>query len=148
MQMTPMPLHMTSDTLHYSPSAKRRKLPIYGNMTMQTPPAFHPVACAPVNHALDMHDMYKSQYGAMMMNPAGRVMPGDVTVLRRGKWLPEEEDYAASLIEDFKLGLLQEVSDGSTLRVVLAKSLRCSAMRVSKKYSGGLIGKVISSSLL
>lgn len=67
---------------------------------------------------------------------------GEVKALRRGKWIPEEETFASAIIDAFKLGCLENVADGSTLRSVLSKKLMCSAMRVSKKYAGGLIGKL------
>ena len=40
--------------------------------------------------------------------------------LRRGKWTPEEENYANRLIREFKLGLLP-LTDGTTLRTFLSK---------------------------
>ena len=40
--------------------------------------------------------------------------------LRRGKWTPEEENYANRLIDEFKSGLLP-LTDGTTLRTFLSK---------------------------
>lgn len=62
--------------------------------------------------------------------------------LRRGKWTPEEENYANRLIYEFKLGLLP-LTDGTTLRTFLSKLLNCDPMRISKKFVGqNCIGKV------
>lgn len=63
--------------------------------------------------------------------------------LRRGKWTPEEEDYANRLIMEFKAGLLP-LTDGTTLRTFLSKLLNCDPMRISKKFVGGnCIGKQV-----
>lgn len=64
------------------------------------------------------------------------------TGVRRGKWTPEEENYANRLIQEFKLGLLP-LTDGTTLRTFLSKLLNCDPMRISKKFVGqNCIGKV------
>lgn len=63
--------------------------------------------------------------------------------LRRGKWTPEEEAYANSLIMEFKAGLLP-LTDGTTLRTFLSKLLNCDPMRISKKFVGSnCIGKQV-----
>jgi hypothetical protein len=63
--------------------------------------------------------------------------------LRRGKWTPEEEAYAARLITEFKAGLLP-LTDGTTLRTFLSKLLNCDPMRISKKFVGSnCIGKQV-----
>lgn len=63
--------------------------------------------------------------------------------LRRGKWTPEEESYAARLIQEFKAGLLP-LTDGTTLRTFLSKLLNCDPMRISKKFVGSnCIGKQV-----
>lgn len=63
--------------------------------------------------------------------------------LRRGKWTPEEEAYAARLIQEFKAGLLP-LTDGTTLRTFLSKLLNCDPMRISKKFVGSnCIGKQV-----
>lgn len=63
--------------------------------------------------------------------------------LRRGKWTPEEEAYAARLIHEFKAGLLP-LTDGTTLRTFLSKLLNCDPMRISKKFVGSnCIGKQV-----
>lgn len=62
--------------------------------------------------------------------------------LRRGKWTPEEEQFALRLIEEFRSGLLP-LTDGTTLRTFLSKLLNCDPMRISKKFVGdNCIGKV------
>jgi hypothetical protein len=63
--------------------------------------------------------------------------------LRSGKWTHEEERYAASLIEHFESGKLTDCEEGETLRAYLSRKLHCIPMRVSKKYAGQCIGKVI-----
>jgi hypothetical protein len=68
--------------------------------------------------------------------------------LRRGKWTPEEEEYAQRLIKEFKKGLLP-LADGTTLRSFLSQLLNCDPMRISKKFVGpSCIGKVILSQYL
>jgi len=84
-------------------------------------------------------------------------------VLRSGKWTPEEELYANILIELFEEGCVDEfekemngdndptsdddkafkVSNGMTLRAYLSKKLFCSPMRISKKFAGRGIGKLV-----
>ena len=63
---------------------------------------------------------------------------------RRGKWSPEEEAYAARLIHAFDAGVLADLENGATLRAFLSRRLRCSAMRISKKFAGDkCLGKQI-----
>ena len=67
----------------------------------------------------------------------------DSNGLRRGKWTPEEENYANRLIQEFKSGLLP-LTDGTTLRTFLSKLLNCDPMRISKKFVGNnCIGKQV-----
>ena len=66
-------------------------------------------------------------------------------VSRRGKWTRAEEDYAAKLIEIFKHGLVPGLSEGCTLKAFLASKLHCAPMRISKKFSGSSVGKMIFS---
>jgi hypothetical protein len=64
--------------------------------------------------------------------------------VRKGKWTPEEEDYAAILIEHFDSGLLS-LPEGTTLRVYLAEQLNCDPMRITKKFTGqDCLGKRVS----
>lgn len=67
----------------------------------------------------------------------------DNSVARSGKWTPEEENFANRLIVDFESGSLVDCEDGCTLRSYLAKKLNCAPMRISKKFAGKCIGKVI-----
>jgi len=55
---------------------------------------------------------------------------------RKGRWLPEEEEYAKFLVEEFESGLSSDLEHGSSLRAYLSKKLYCSPMRISKKFSG------------
>jgi|MDSY01.2.fsa_nt_gb hypothetical protein len=81
-------------------------------------------------------------------NPHGAIATSKIPampktkVLRRGKWTMGEEKYAEVIIDSFKLGVLEGVDDGTTLRSLLASKLKCAPMRISKKYSGSSIGKV------
>ncbi len=63
--------------------------------------------------------------------------------LRSGKWTNEEDDYSKRLISEFTNGTLNDCEDGCTLRAYLAKKLNCAPMRISKKFAGLCIGKVI-----
>lgn len=62
--------------------------------------------------------------------------------LRSGKWTSEEESYADILIELFEKGHIDE-KNGCTLRSFLSKKLHCAPMRISKKYAGKGIGKMV-----
>lgn len=85
-------------------------------------------------------------------------------ILRSGKWNPEEELYANILIELFEEGRVDEfeknldgnnndqstsneeefkVTNGMTLRAYLSRKLYCSPMRISKKFAGRGIGKLV-----
>jgi hypothetical protein len=63
--------------------------------------------------------------------------------IRSGKWTAEEESVASKLIYAFEMGQLDDCPEGSTLRSYLAKKLNCAPMRISKKFAGQCIGKVI-----
>ena len=63
--------------------------------------------------------------------------------MRRGKWTAEEQTYADCLISLFTAGTVPSCEDGVTLRAFLAKELRCERMRISKKFAGASIGKLI-----
>ena len=62
--------------------------------------------------------------------------------LRSGKWTDEEERYADLLIELFEKGHIEE-KNGCTLRSFLSRKLHCAPMRISKKYAGKGIGKMV-----
>ena len=64
---------------------------------------------------------------------------------RSGKWTKEEEVYADTLIELFDKGHVDE-RNGSSLRGFLSRKLHCAPMRISKKYAGKGIGKLVFSS--
>ena len=64
-------------------------------------------------------------------------------LLRSGKWVHEEEVYAALLIEAFESGVATDCANGSTLRSYLATKLQCAPMRISKKFAGKGIGKMV-----
>lgn len=59
---------------------------------------------------------------------------------RKGRWLPEEEEYAKFLVEEFEAGLSPNLEHGTTLRAYLSKKLFCSPMRISKKFTGKKVG--------
>mmetsp|Transcript_22177 Transcript_22177/g.52395 ORF Transcript_22177/g.52395 Transcript_22177/m.52395 type:complete len:199 (+) Transcript_22177:190-786(+) len=64
--------------------------------------------------------------------------------LRRGKWTPEEEEFAKYTISVFQSGYLSEELAGTTLRSYLSEKLNCDPMRLTKKFQGKLaIGKKI-----
>jgi hypothetical protein len=62
---------------------------------------------------------------------------------RSGKWILEEEQYASALIKLFEKGFLTDCENGSTLRSYLSRKLHCPPMRISKKYAGKGIGKML-----
>lgn len=70
-------------------------------------------------------------------------MEYDCSEPRSGKWSAEEERFANKLIVKFELGTLIDCPEGSTLRSYLSKKLNCAPMRISKKFAGQCIGKVI-----
>jgi hypothetical protein len=61
---------------------------------------------------------------------------------RSGKWTREEERYAELLIELLEKGHIDE-KNGTTLRSYLSRKLHCAPMRISKKYAGKGIGKMV-----
>jgi hypothetical protein len=65
------------------------------------------------------------------------------TKLRSGKWLREEEAYAELLIDLFEKGHVNDCQNGTTLRAYLSQKLHCAPMRISKKYAGRGIGKMV-----
>jgi hypothetical protein len=65
----------------------------------------------------------------------------DQSVLRRGKWSPEEEEYANAVVREFNSGYL-DAAAGTTLRIYLSEKLQCDPMRITKKFTGNeSIGK-------
>ena len=66
--------------------------------------------------------------------------------LRSGKWTVEEETYAKILIDLFEEGCIDDdriTKKGMTLRAYLSRKLHCSPMRISKKFAGRGIGKLV-----
>lgn len=63
--------------------------------------------------------------------------------LRSGKWIQEEEKYAELLIGLFENGQIEDCENGCTLRSFLSRRLHCAPMRISKKYAGKGIGKMV-----
>ncbi|KAL7579115.1 hypothetical protein ACA910_019145 [Epithemia clementina (nom. ined.)] len=68
---------------------------------------------------------------------------GSSNKLRSGKWTREEEVYADRLIEQFVKGCCLDCHVGVTLRTYLSQKLHCAPMRISKKFAGQGIGKMI-----
>jgi hypothetical protein len=66
--------------------------------------------------------------------------------LRSGKWIKEEEAYADALIDQFESGVAPNCPNGATLRSYLSRMLHCAPMRISKKYAGKGIGKMVFAS--
>jgi len=70
-------------------------------------------------------------------------MFGTRSVIRRGKWTVEEENYAHKLFTEFGAAIIP-LAEGITLRTFLARMLNCDPMRISKKYVGhNSIGKQV-----
>jgi len=67
---------------------------------------------------------------------------GDGSHRRRGKWTAPEETYASLIIDHFISGKAPGCSGGESLRALLADLLRCTPMRITKKFSRTrMIGK-------
>eukprot|EP01041_Mallomonas_annulata_P001776 gene1776-3437_t len=64
-------------------------------------------------------------------------------IMRSGKWSQEEESFANRLVLEFESGWLKDCEDGCTLRSYLARKLNCAPMRISKKFAGRCIGKLV-----
>lgn len=103
--------------------------PLPGALHMQIPMAFLPPHPDPV--AL-MNASKTTQTPPVFQNRK----------LRSGKWTDEEEQYADLLIELFEKGHIEE-KNGCTLRSFLSRKLHCAPMRISKKYAGKGIGKMV-----
>jgi hypothetical protein len=61
---------------------------------------------------------------------------------RSRKWTKPEEEYTNALIKYFDCGQISDGFPGETLRKYLCRKIACKEMRISKKFSGTLIGKV------
>jgi hypothetical protein len=62
---------------------------------------------------------------------------------RSGKWTIDEENFANRLVNEFEMGTLVDCEEGCTLRSYLARRLNCAPMRISKKFAGRCIGKLV-----
>ena len=63
---------------------------------------------------------------------SGSPREGSAPSSRKGKWTPEEEDYALRIAHYFSAGVL-DIPDGTHLRAFLSSKLRCDRMRITKK---------------
>lgn len=63
-----------------------------------------------------------------------------------GKWSRREELIAEQLIVKFINGSLSDCEQGCTLRAYLSRKLQCAPMRISKKFSGQNLGKLVYTS--
>ena len=54
--------------------------------------------------------------------------------LRVGSWTIAEERYARRIIKDFKAGILCNVQDGYSLKLLLSQWLRCTPQRIYRKF--------------
>jgi hypothetical protein len=100
-------------------------------------PQNHPLAAAHENISMYPFHEQNSPVPPMFLNQK----------LRHGKWSTEEEDYANALIEIFQSGhAIVNEKNGKTLRAFLSRKLHCSPMRVSKKFKGTKVGKLIFTS--
>ena len=122
------------------------------------PPSLPPIAPAPVPRGNfpdttipPVNHMYMSDSKGAKPN-ADKESIGNVTPtpeifrgykLRSGKWLPEEEKYAQLLIALFEKGHIMDCENGATLRAFLSQKLHCAPMRISKKFAGQGIGKIV-----
>ena len=52
-----------------------------------------------------------------------------------GTWTTDEQLYVEGIIQEFRVGNIQELSDGWTLRKYIAYKLGCPEKRVSKKVT-------------
>jgi hypothetical protein len=72
------------------------------------------------------------------------IQPQSYPHLRSGKWLPAEENYALLLVALFERGMITDCVDRTTtLRTYMSQKLHCAPMRISKKFAGRGIGKLL-----
>jgi hypothetical protein len=108
-----------------------------------------PLQPPPMHH----HPLMNMVPTAISLHPGGATLgqfaqaPFFAPLKRRsGKWIPEEEEYALLLVTLFEKGLLTDCESGATLRSYLSQKLQCVPMRISKKFAGKGIGKMVYSS--
>ncbi|RHY05259.1 hypothetical protein DYB36_006633 [Aphanomyces astaci] len=59
---------------------------------------------------------------------------------RSGKWTKQEEKFVTLIVDEFDHGTFP-LANGTPVRLVLAKLLNCSPMRLSKKFQKNALGK-------
>ncbi|OQR97375.1 hypothetical protein THRCLA_06997 [Thraustotheca clavata] len=59
---------------------------------------------------------------------------------RSGKWTKQEEKFVTMIVDEFDHGTFP-LANGTPVRLVLAKLLNCSPMRLSKKFQKNALGK-------
>ncbi|KAF0690382.1 Aste57867_18217 [Aphanomyces stellatus] len=62
------------------------------------------------------------------------------TTQRSGKWTKQEEKFVNLIVDEFDHGTFP-LANGTPVRLVLAKLLNCSPMRLSKKFQKNALGK-------
>jgi hypothetical protein len=139
-----MPLSAQSATVHlqqYHPTPvninilqQQAHLP---SSLLQLPPPFLHPQLLPTT-AASVATLMNANKGTTQIPPIFRNRQ-----LRSGKWTEEEEEYADLLIELFEKGQILEEKNGCTLRSFLSRKLHCAPMRISKKYAGKGIGKMV-----
>ena len=128
----------------------------------------HPQAPLPKSHSMPKQQSAESAK-AQKANKSERKDEKEHVILRSGKWTAVEEAYANILIELFEEGRIDEyekrmdsdgynnnndskdeskpakfkIENGMTLRFYLSRKLFCSPMRISKKFAGRGIGKLV-----
>ena len=120
-------------------------------MATTTPPLFNPLTNSHNGHAplyYAQHPQFLSHCNlanSSLQNQSRQQAQEHVNdgKLRSGKWIAEEEIYAMQLIETFEKGVATDCVNGSTLRAYLATKLLCAPMRISKKFAGKGIGKMV-----
>ncbi|KDO25036.1 hypothetical protein SPRG_09765 [Saprolegnia parasitica CBS 223.65] len=71
------------------------------------------------------------------------VVPVDMSskpTQRSGKWTKQEEKFVNMIVDEFDHGTFP-LANGTPVRLVLAKLLNCSPMRLSKKFQKNALGK-------
>ena len=92
---------------------------------------------------IQQHSQQQQQQAPMLINSRHTPTIFQNTKFRAGKWIPEEETYAELLIALFETGRIIGCEKGTTLRSYLSQKLHCAPMRISKKYAGKGIGKMV-----
>lgn len=108
------------------------------------------IAASPALQQLQAHYAQQQQQQHPFLNASmmlgglkGSLLQHRPNKLRSGKWIREEEEYALVLIELFEKGMVADCENGTTMRAYLSRKLQCPPMRISKKFAGKGIGKMI-----